>query len=93
MAREPENDLHVCPVPTVSDMVGEETPRVVVVLVREKDAYTIGALRARIIEVAPDNAKVERARGGHDCDVRERPSAVVVRERVDCLQEERMAGN
>jgi len=93
VARQPKDDLDVCPVPAVSDMVGEETPGVVVVLVGEKDAYTVGALGVGIVEVAPDNAEVKRAGGCHDCDVWERPSAVVVCERVDGLEEERMAGN
>lgn len=34
----PEDDLDVGPVPAVTQVVSEETPRVVVVLVREEDA-------------------------------------------------------
>lgn len=58
MLCEPEDDLDICPVPAVSDVVGEKAPRVVVVLVGEKDAYTIRAFWGCIIVVAPDDAQV-----------------------------------
>jgi hypothetical protein len=56
-------------------------------------AYTIVALRIRIIVVAPDNTEIEWPGGSHYGDVWEGPSTVIVGERVDRLQEEWMAGD
>mgnify|MGYP003624084313 CR=1 FL=1 len=90
---QPEDDLDVSPVPAVPKMMCEEAPWVVVVLVREENAYTIVALRIRIVVVAPDDAEIERAGGSHYGDVWEGPSSVVVSQRVDGLQEEWVAGD
>jgi hypothetical protein len=88
----PENDLDIGPVPAIADMVGEEAPRVVVVLIGEENAHAIVARRARVVVVSPYDAKIERASGCHYGNVWERPSAVVISERVDGLEEEGMTG-
>ena len=93
MSRQPENDLDIRPVPAVADVVREEAPRVIVILVREEDAYSVIALGGYIVVVSPDDAEIEGPGGCHDGNVWEGPSAVIVRERIDSLQEERMAGN
>ena len=77
--------------PAVAHVVGEEAPRVVIVLVWEEDAQTIQPLWIGARVVSPDQAKVERSGRRHDGNVREHPSAVVVGQRVDGLQEEGMA--
>lgn len=78
MSRQPEDDFDIGPVPTVSNMVREEAPWVVVVLIREQNAYTIITLGDRIVIVSPDNTKIERSSRSHDGDVWKRPSSVVV---------------
>ncbi|KAH9872774.1 hypothetical protein J1614_005168 [Plenodomus biglobosus] len=89
----PEDDLDVGSVPAVAQVVGEETPGMVVVLVGEEDAHAIVVEGLRIVVVAPDDAEEERAGRGHDGDVWEWPAAVVVGQRVDGLEEEGVAGN
>lgn len=74
----PEDNLDVCPVPAVSDVVGEEAPRVVVVLVWKEDAYTVRAFGRRVVVVAPDDAEIQRASRGHYSDVWKGPAAVIV---------------
>lgn len=92
MVRQPEDDFDVGPVPAVAQVVREEAPRMVVVLLRKKDPDAVVAGGVRVVVVAPYDAEVERACRGHDCDVWEGPSAVVVGERVDGLEEEGVAG-
>jgi hypothetical protein len=92
VTRQPENDLDVGSVPTASDVVGEEAPRVVVVLVGKENAHTVVTLGARIVVVAPDDAEIQRTGGSHDCNVGQGPPTVVVGQGIDGLQEERMAG-
>jgi hypothetical protein len=92
VTRQPENDLDIGSVPAAANVVGKEAPRVVVVLVGEQNAHTVVARRARIVVVAPDDAEIERTGGSHDSDVGQRPSTVVVGQRIDGLEEERMAG-
>lgn len=53
MLRHPENDLDVGPVPTVAEMMGEEAPGVIVVLVGEQDAHTVIIYGIRIVVVSP----------------------------------------
>jgi hypothetical protein len=91
--RHPEDELDVIVVPAVSEMVGEEAPRVIVVLVGEEDANTVGSFGAAVVVVSPDDAQEERAGGGHDGDVWQHPFAVVVGEGVNGLEEERVAGD
>jgi hypothetical protein len=90
---EPEDDLDVGPVPAVAEVVREEAPGVVVVFLRKEDADAVVTLGGQVVVVPPDDAEEERARGGHDGDVGEGPSAVVVGERVDGLEEEGVAGD
>lgn len=75
---QPEDDLDVGPVPAVAQVMREEAPGVVVVFVRKQDTQAVGALRALVHVVAPDDTEVEGTGGCHDCDVREGPAAVVV---------------
>jgi hypothetical protein len=90
---QPENELDVVAVPAVAQVVGEEAPGMVVVLVWEENAQTVHALRVRVAVVSPDQAEVQRSGRSHDGNVWEHPSAVVVGQRVDGLEEERVAGN
>jgi hypothetical protein len=90
---QPEDDLDVGPVPAVAQVMREEAPGVVVVFVREQNAQAVVALGALVHVVAPDDTEVERTGGCHDGDVGEGPAAVVVGQRVDGLQKERVAGN
>lgn len=91
MTCEPENDLDIGPVPAVSEVMGEETPRVVVVLIWEEDAHTLVTYGVCVVVVAPDDTEVERTSRRHDGDVWEWPAAVVVGEGVDRLQKEGVA--
>ena len=90
---QPENNLHVSPVPAVAEVVSEEAPGVVVVFVREEDAQAVGAFRALVHVVAPDETEVERASRCHDGDVRKWPATVVVGQRINGLEEEWVAGD
>jgi hypothetical protein len=90
---QPEDKLDVVAVPAVAQVVGEEAPRVVVVLVGEEDAQTVHSLRVGVGVVTPDQTEVQRPGRRHDGDVREHPSTVVVGQRVDCLEEEGVARN
>jgi hypothetical protein len=85
---EPEDDLDVGPVPTVSEMVCEEAPGVVVVFLGKEDAHAVLVNGPGVVVVSPDETEEERSSGGHDGDVGKRPAAVVVRQRVDSLEEE-----
>lgn len=55
-----EDDLDIRPVPTVAEVVGEETPRVVIVLIWEQNAYTLAIDGSSIVVVSPDDAQEER---------------------------------
>ena len=90
---EPEDDLDIGPVPAVAEVVGEEAPRVVVVLFGEQDAHALLVDGAGVVVVPPDQTEKQGARRGHDGDVGQRPAAVVVGQRVNGLEEEGMAGN
>jgi hypothetical protein len=72
--------------------MGEETPRVVVVLIGEEDAYAVDTLGTRIVVVSPDDTEKQWAGGCHYGDVRQGPSTVVVSKRINGLQEEGVAG-
>ena len=87
----PENQLHIAAVPAVAEMMGEEAPGMVVVLVWEQDANSISSFRICVVVVSPDETEEQWTGGSHDGDVRENPSAVVLGERVDCLEEEGVA--
>lgn len=93
MLPHPEDQLDIIAVPAVAQMVGEETPRVVVVLVREEDADSVVALRVSVVVVSPDYAQEEGSGGGHDGDVWQNPPAIVIWEGVDSLEEEGVAGD
>lgn len=88
----PENQLHISAMPTVTQMVSEEAPGMVVVLVRKQNSHPVVALWVCTIVVPPDYAEVQGAGGSHNRDVGKKPTAVVFRERVNGFQEERMAG-
>ena len=92
MVAQPEDDLDVGPVPAVAQVVGEEAPCVVVVLIGEEDTQAVGAFGALVHVVAPDETEEERTGRGHDCDVWQGPTAVVVGQRIDGLEEEWVAG-
>jgi hypothetical protein len=91
MFGEPEDNFDVGPVPAVSDMVREEAPRMIVVLLGEQDAQTVVADGTGVVVVSPHEAEEERSGRGHHGDVRQGPPAVVVGQRVDRLQEEGVA--
>jgi hypothetical protein len=90
---EPEDNLDVGPVPAVSKVVGEETPRVVVVLIGEKNAHALVADGAGVVIMSPDKTEEERSSGGHDSDVWQRPATVVLGQGINGLEEEGMAGD
>jgi len=87
---EPEDDLDIGPVPAVSEVVGEETPGVVVVFLWEEDAHAVLVDGAGVVVMSPHKTEEERSGGGHDGDVGERPATVVVGQGVDGLEEERV---
>lgn len=93
MLGEPEDNLDIGPVPAVSQVVSEETPRVVVVFVGKQDAYTLLSHWAGVVVVPPDKTEIQGSGRSHDGDVWQRPAAVVVGQRVNGLEEEGMAGN
>lgn len=61
VALQPEYELDIVVVPAVAQVVGEEAPWVVVVLIREQDPHAIHILRFRIVVVSPDQAQEKRA--------------------------------
>jgi hypothetical protein len=65
----PENNLDIGPVPAVSQVVGEETPRVVVVFVGKHDAHTLVSHRAGIVVVSPDETEEEGSGRAHNSDI------------------------
>lgn len=79
----PEDQPHVIAMPAVSEMMGKEAPRMVVVLVWEKYSYAIVALGAGAIVLAPYYAQKERPRRRHYSDVGEYPITVVFVEGID----------
>ena len=89
----PEDDLDVGPVPAVSKVVGEEAPRVVVVLFGEKNAHALVSDGAGVVVMSPHKTEEEGSGGGHDGDVWQRPATVVVGQRINSLEEEGMAGD
>ena len=93
MSCHPEDNLDIGLVPAVSEMVGEEAPRVVVVLVGKENAHAVLLCGSSRVVMSPDDAEKERACRSHDRDIWERPAAVVVCQRVDGLEEEWVAGN
>lgn len=93
MLSHPEDELDISPVPTVAQVVGEETPGMVIVLIGEEDADPAVTFLGHAVVVSPDDAEVERTGRSHDGDVWKNPLAVVVREGVDGLQEEWVTGN
>lgn len=50
----------------------------VVILVREEDAYAVVVHGTRIVVVSPDKAEEERPSRSHDGNIRQGPPAVVV---------------
>lgn len=93
MSCEPEDDLDVGVVPAVSKVMCEEAPWVVIVLVWEQNADALLILWACVVVVAPDYTQVQWAGRCHNSDVRQGPSAVVVGERVNGLEEEWVTRN
>ena len=89
--RHPEDEPDVVAVPAIAKVVREEAPRVVVVLVGEEDANSIIAHGVSVVVVSPDHAQEEGSSGGHDGNVRQNPSSVVVWKGIDGLQEEGVA--
>lgn len=89
----PKDDFDVGPVPAIAQVVREEAPGVVVVLVGEEDAHTVLVEGRSGGVVSPDDAEEERAGRGHDGDVGQWPAAVVVGQRVDGLEKEGVTGD
>lgn len=89
----PEDELDIVVVPAVSEVVGEEAPGVVVVLVGEEDPYAFSANGVCVVVVAPNDAQEQGPGGGHDGDIRENPPSIVVREGINGLEEEGMTGH
>ena len=80
--------------PAVPQVMGKETPRMPIIL-RGKDQPHPIVARAWAVRVVlnPENAEEERAGRGHDGDVGQRPPAVVLLQRGDNVQEERVIGH
>lgn len=93
MLAHPEDQPGVGPVPAVADVVGEEAPRVPVVLVLHEDADAPGLGDALMHVLLPDDGEEEGARGIHDGDVGEQPAAVVGLQQLDHAEEERVLGD
>lgn len=79
-------------------MVGEEAPRVIVVLVwpENTDAssfWTVSDVEALCSPVSPDDAQEQRSGGRHYTDVGQYPVAVVLLQVVNNTEEERVAGD
>lgn len=91
MRSHPEDELDVVVVPTVAQVVSEEAPAVVVVLCGKEDAKAVRAHWVGLVVVTPNDTEVQRTSRGHDGDVGQRPSTVVVRQTVDRIEEELVA--
>jgi len=94
----PEDELDIAAVPRVAKVMGEETPGVVVVLVREQDTNSATIRTVANVEtfggpVTPDDAQEEWTSRGHDSDVGENPFAVVAGQVVNDTQEEWVTRN
>ena len=93
MLAHPEDQPGVGPVPAVADVVGEEAPRVPVVLVLHADADTPGLGAAFMHVLLPDDGEEEGASRIHDGDIGEQPAAVVGLQQLDHAEEERVLGD
>lgn len=91
MRGHPEDELDIVVMPAVAEVVGEEAPAVAVVLCGEENAYAVHTLWLQFVVVAPDDAKVQWPGRGHDGDVWQGPSAVVVGQAIDGIEEELVA--
>lgn len=76
--------------PAIADMVSEETPRVLVVLVRHEDpdACLLARLVAHVF--LPDHRQKQRTRRVHDSDVRKQPVVVIGLQKLHGSEEEGM---
>jgi hypothetical protein len=89
----PEDQMRVLAVPTVSPVVGEETPRelVIFVLHENPDAASLAGLVAHVL--LPDDGQEQRSGRIHDCDVWEEPMAIILLQHLDHAQEEWVLGH
>lgn len=89
----PENQLSILAVPAVANVVGEETPRVAVVLVLHEDTDPVGL--AGLVEHVffPQNRQEKRTGRVHDGDVGKQPAAVVGLQEFDNTEEEGVLRN
>lgn len=89
----PENQLSIFPVPAVTDVVGEETPCVAVVLILHQNphpACLVGLIKHVLL---PEHREKKRTGRVHDRDVRKQPAAVVRLQQLNDAKEERMLGD
>lgn len=89
----PENQLSILAMPAVTDMVGEETPRVAVVLVLHEntDSVSLAGLVEHVF--LPQDRQKQRTCRVHDCDVGKQPAAVVGLQEFDNTEEEGVLRN
>ena len=69
----PKYQFHIAAMPAVTQMVCEEAPWMIVVLVWEKNSHTVIAFRwwGRAVVMPPYYAKVQRTCGSHNSNIRE----------------------
>lgn len=93
MLSHPENQLSILAVPAVANVVGEETPRVAVVLILHEDTDPVGL--AGLVEHVffPQNRQEKRTGRVHDGDVGKQPAAVVGLQEFDNTEEEGVLRN
>lgn len=70
--------------------MGEETPGELVILVLHQDAHSARFCGLGLHVLLPDDRQEEWPSRVHDGDVGKQPAAVVLLEKLDCAQEERM---
>lgn len=91
----PEDEFDITCMPRVAKVVSEETPGMVVVLVREQNSNsatieTIAIIEAFGAPMTPNDAQEERTSRSHDSDVRQNPLPVVARQVVNDTHKERV---
>lgn len=86
----PEDQLRVVPMPAVPAVLGEEARGMFRIVLGHEDAHPLLLGRTIPVILLPDDAQEQGPGRVHDGDVRQKPTAVVDRQRVDGAQEEGM---
>ena len=76
--------------PAIAHVMREETPRVLVVLIRHQNAHPRLVRRVVLHILLPDHREEQRPGRVHDGDVRQQPAAVIRLQQLNHSEEERM---